>query len=58
MEILISLLIVGVLCAAGWYISTLLPQPVQRVVQVVIIVAALIWLIANIRPMIHAIAGT
>ncbi len=58
MEILISLLILAVILVAAWYISTLLPQPIQKVAQVIIIVAALIWLIANIRPMIHAIAGT
>ncbi len=58
MEILISLLILAVILVAAWYISTLLPQPIQKVAQIIIIVAALIWLIANIRPMIHAIAGT
>jgi len=58
MEILISLLILGVICAGVWYVSTLLPAPVNKIVQVIVIVAALIWLIANIRPMIHAIAGT
>lgn len=59
MELLISLLIFVVIVVAALYLVRLIPDAtIQTVARVIIVVAALIWLVTHIRPIIHAIAGT
>lgn len=59
MELLISLLIFVVVVVAALYLVRLIPDPaIQTAARIIVVVAALIWLITHIRPIIHAIGST
>lgn len=55
--LLISLLIVVLVLVAAWYITGLIPDAtIQKVARVIIVVIALLWLIRNVRPIIHSLS--
>ena len=59
MELLITFLVFVVILVALLYLVRLIPDAtIQTVAKVIIIVAALIWLVTHIRPIIHAISNT
>ena len=57
MEVIITCLIFVIVIVALWYVIRYLPEPMQGIARVIVIVGALLWLILNLREIIHAIAG-
>lgn len=58
MEILISFVVVVVVCVLLWWLASKLPAPLNLIGQIIVIAGGAIWLISNLRTIIHAIAGS
>lgn len=56
-SLLVSLIILAVVCAVLWWISTQMPQPFAKVMQIVVVGSAVLWLLLNIRRIIGVISG-
>lgn len=57
-SLLISLIVLGVVCVILWYVSLQLPAPAQKVMQIVVIGGALIWLLTHLHQILGVIAGS
>ena len=57
MELLITMLVVVVVCYLFYWLAGKLPAPINQIAQIIVIAGGAIWLVMNIRNIIHAIAG-
>lgn len=57
-SLLVSLVVLAVVCVVLYYIATLLPQPLQKILQILVIAGAAIWLLTHLRAIIAVIAGS
>lgn len=55
-SLVVSLLIFAVVVVALYYVATLLPEPAQKILRVVVIVGAILWLLLHIREIVGVIA--
>lgn len=56
MSLLVAVVIVCAVCGLVFYLGTLLPAPFGRIVQIVAVVIAIIWLLLQL-PGVHAVAS-
>ena len=57
MEMLITVVIVVLVVCILYWAAGKLPAPLGQWVQIVVIAGGAIWLLMNVRNIIHAIAG-
>lgn len=56
-ELVISLAIVVIICFVIWYFGSKLPAPGNTIAQVIAALIGVVWLLLNLRDLIHAAVG-
>jgi hypothetical protein len=57
MELFITGLVVGAVCYFVWWIGSKLAAPAKEIVQVIAIGSGVLWLLFNIREIVHTLVS-